>query len=82
MKQLTMGTILQIATNLKEEGMTTKEISALPVYIGNDDELNGIHTAWYGQVIDTNENEDAYFVDLINEDDHNISFIGKAILIS
>lgn len=82
MKQLTMGQILQLATNLKKEGMTTSEISALPVYIGNDNELNGIHTAWYGQVIDTDKEDDACFVELINEDAHNISFIGKAILLS
>lgn len=82
MNQLTMGTILQVVSNLQKEGMTIKEISELPVYIGNDDELNGIHTAWYVQPIDPNNEEDADFVELINEDRCNIAIEGKSILIS
>jgi HPt (histidine-containing phosphotransfer) domain-containing protein len=39
MKQLTFGAILQIASNLQKEGMSTQEIVNLPVYLGNDDEL-------------------------------------------
>lgn len=82
MEQLTMGAILQLASKLKKEGMTTKEIAALPIYIGNDDELNGIHTAWYGQLIDSDAEKDADFTELINDDMHNYMFKGKAILIS
>ena len=82
MKQLTLGVILQLVSNLKKEGMTIKEITELPVYIGNDDELNGIHTAWYVQPIDSNKEDDADFVELINEDRCNFEIKGKAILIS
>lgn len=82
MNQLTMGVILQLAVKLQKEGMTTKEISDLPIYIGNDDELNGIHTAWYGQLIDSDAEKDADFTELINEDPHNYTLKGKAILIS
>ena len=82
MKQLTLGVILQLASELKKEGMTTKEITELPIYIGNDDELNGIHTAWYGQLIDSNVEKDAGFTELINDDMHNYTLKGKAILIS
>ena len=82
MKQLTLGVILQLASELKKEGMTTKEITELPIYIGNDDELNGIHTAWYVQPIDPDKEDDADFVELINEDHHNIEIKGKSILIS
>lgn len=82
MKQLTFGAILQVANNLQKEGMSTKEIVNLPVYIGNDDELNGIHCAWYAQPIDTNNADDTDFVELINEDSHNFEIKGKAILIS
>lgn len=82
MKQLTMGVILKLVSNLKKEGMTIKEIIELPVYIGNDDELNGIHTAWYVQSIDPDKDDDADFVELINEDHHNIEIKGKSILIS
>ena len=82
MEQLTMGAILQLASKLKKEGMTTKEIATLPIYIGNDDELNGIHTAWYGQLIDSDAEKDADFTELINDDMHNYMLKGKAILIS
>ena len=62
--------------------MTIKEITELPVYLGNDDELNGIHTAWYVQPIDPDKEDDADFVELINEDHHNIEIKEKSILIS
>ena len=82
MKQLTLGVILQLASELKKEGMTTKEITELPIYIGNDDELNGIHTAWYVQPISSDEENDVDFIRLIAEDRHNVEFNGNAILIS
>lgn len=82
MNQLTMGAILQFASNLKKEGMTTKEIADLRIYIGNDDELNGIHTPWYIQLIDSNSEKDTDFTELINDDPHNYTLKGKAILIS
>ena len=82
MKQLKLGEILCLVSNLKKEGMTIKEITELPVYIGNDDELNGIHTAWYVQPIDPSKEDDADFVEHINEDHHNIEIKGKSILIS
>lgn len=82
MEQLTMGTILQLAANLQKEGMTTKEITELPIYIGRDDELNGIHTAWYVQTIDPNKEDDVYFFELIEEDCGNVEIKGKSILIS
>ena len=62
--------------------MKLKEISSLPVYIGNDDELNGIHCAWYTNFMDAKNPEDADLVELINEDRCNIKLEGKAILIS
>lgn len=82
MKQLTFGAILQVANNLQKEGMSTKEIVNLPVYIGNDDELNGIHTGWYAEPIDPENEEYNWMVEMINEDSNNIEIKGKAILIS
>lgn len=83
MKQLVMGDILNLAAALqKEEGMTVKEIAQLPIYLGRDDELNGIHTAWYVQPIDPNSEDDADLVEMINEDYCNIKIKNKAILIS
>ena len=82
MKQLTLGAIMDFATQLRRGGMSLEEFRNLPVYLGNDDELNGIHCAWYTNVVDENNPEDADFVELINEDRCNIELKGKAILIS
>ena len=80
--QLTMNHILAFCAELKAQGMTMEEIKALPIYLGNDDELNGIHCGWYTNLMDVNNPEDADFVELINEDRCNIELKGKAILIS
>ena len=82
MKQLTVGDILRFVSKLQKMGMSTKAIAGLPVYLGRDDELNGIHTGWYVNLVDSDEEEDEGFVELINEDRCNIKLEGKAILIS
>lgn len=82
MKQLTMKVIFALAKELQKSGMTMEEIYNVPIYIGNDDELNGIHTAWYGNILDPKNPEDADFITLINEDHHNFEIKSKAILIS
>ena len=86
MNQLTVGDILAFVRELKESGMTTKEIISLPVYLGNDDELNGVHCGWFTNLVnaDDTENEDEmYVVELINERRGNIKLEkGKAVLIS
>ena len=82
MDQLTMGDVLTFCAELRQKGMTMEEIKSLPIYLGNDDELNGIHCGWYTNLVDTNNEEDADLVELINEDRCNIELKGKAILIS
>lgn len=82
MNQLKMGDILNLAAALQRKGMSVKEIAQLPVYLGRDDELNGIHTAWFVQPVDPNNEDDADLVELINEDRCNIEIKGKSILIS
>jgi hypothetical protein len=82
MKQLTMRAIFEVVQMMKEQGMTTKEIMELPIYLGRDDELNGVHTGWYINLVDPNNKDDAYLVDMINEDRCNIEIKGKAVLIS
>ena len=59
MKQLTLGDILKFVSELQKAGMSTKAIASLPVYLGNDDELNGIHCGWYTNFVDVNNEEDA-----------------------
>ena len=80
--QLTMNNILAFCAELRKQGMTMEEIRALPIYLGNDDELNGIHCGWYTNLVDVANPEDADLVELINEDRCNIEIKGKAILIS
>lgn len=82
MKQLTMGDILGAVDVLKEQGMTLREIKKLPVYLGNDDELNGIHTGRYINTVDPSNADDAGIVELIEEDCCNVAIKGKSILIS
>ena len=82
MDQLTMGNILAVVSQLKDEGMSLAEIAELPIYIGDDDELNGIHCAWYAQPIEPTNEDDADLVEMINERSGNYKIKGKAILIS
>lgn len=82
MKQLKVGDIMAFIKTLQKEGMVLGEIYELPIYLGQDDELNGIHTGWYVNLVDPNNPEDTDFVEMINEDRCNIEIKGKAILIS
>ena len=82
MKQLTLGTILQLAKDLQKEGVDLRELINMPIYIGNDDELNGIHCAWYAEMINPEDDSYGPIIDVINEDCCNIKVQGKSILIS
>lgn len=84
MKQLTLGQILDYVQTLHQSGMTLHDIQKLPIYIGDDDELNGIHCGWCVEVIDANDDDEdmQYVVEMINEDGGNYEITGKAILIS
>ena len=84
MDQLTINDILALCARLRGTGMTMEEIKALPIYLGNDDELNGIHTGWALDFIDANNttDEDEFLVEMINEDSQNIKLDGKAVVIS
>ena len=84
MDQLTINDILALCARLRGTGMTMEEIKALPIYLGNDDELNGIHTGWALDFVDSHNttDEDEFLVEMINEDSQNIKLDGKAVLIS
>ena len=85
MGQLTVRDLIYMLEQIrKDKGMTKDELLALPIYLGRDEELNGIHTGYCVDAIDpalTNEN-DRYFIEMINEDRTNVPIKGKAILIS
>lgn len=78
MEQLKVKDILERIEELKKQ-YPEKEVLEMPVYIGDDDELNGIHCAWYVEEV-TDEEDCA--VELINERAGNIPFKDKALLIS
>lgn len=83
MKQLTLGDILRFVKELKDGGMSAKELQSLPIYLGDDDELNGIHCGWYTNLVDTEDKDNVYTVELINDNWGNYKLeTGKAILIS
>ena len=85
MKQLQMQHIIGMIKDLMDNGTSLKEIGDLPIYLGDDDELNGIHCAWYTNLVDSDNTEDednVYTVEMINERRGNIQLNGKAILIS
>lgn len=81
-EQLTLGEVLKVARYLKKQGLSQKKIDKFPIYIGNDDELNGIHTAWYVQPISPNDPNDRYYEEMINQDRCNIELTRDSILIS
>ncbi len=63
--QLTMQSILEVALKLEEQGL---DLSKIRVFLGNDDELNGVHNAWFCELVENNgEKENNMIVDLINE---------------
>ena len=79
--QLTMQSILEVALKLEEQGL---DLSKIRVFLGNDDELNGVHNAWYCELVENNgEEENNCIVDLINENiGNNVKKNEKFILIS
>lgn len=79
--QLNMQDIYNICMELKAKGLKLKDI---PIYLGNDDELNGIHCAWYNTIIDSNDTDEdtQYLLDMINEDYGNNELKGVGVLIS
>ena len=79
--QLTMQSILEVALKLKKQGL---DLSKIRVFLGNDDELNGVHNAWYCELVENDgEEENNCIVDLINENiGNNIEENEKFILIS
>lgn len=84
MDQLTINDILTLCARLRKRGMTLDEIKALPIYLGDDDELNGIHCGWALDFVDSNNTteDDEWMVEMINERRGNIKLDGKAVVIS
>ena len=84
MDQLTIGDILTLVKQLKDSKMSWDEIRSLPIYLGDDDELNGIHCGWALDFVDSHNTtrDDGWMVEMINENSNNIKLDGKAVVIS
>ena len=79
--QLTLNDIYNVANELLKKG---ENLENYPVYLGNDDELNGIHCGWYANILDKHDKDEdnQYMIEMINEDHCNIKLKDKAILFS
>ena len=63
--QFTMQSILEVELKLEEQGL---DLSKIRVFLGNDDELNGIHNAWFCELVENDgEEENNCIINLINE---------------
>lgn len=85
MEQLKVKDIVyMLKVLMKEKGLSMAELMELPIYLGDDDELNGIHCGWDFRIIDADDEEDAFCVEMINERCGNYPLSGNetAILIS
>ena len=82
MEQLTLKDIYDICLDYVNKGFKLDEIQ---VYLGNDDELNGVHTGWCVTPLinkrGVNEDND-YLLDLIEENSGNVELKMKGVLIS
>ena len=81
MEQLTIGDLKAYIEELESKGY---DLNNIPVYLGNDDELNGIHNGWCVELIDKNDNNEdtQYIVDMIEQDYATTDLKDKGILIS
>ena len=68
-KQVTIEDLEKVIRALKNT--YGEEVKNIPVYIGDDDELNGIHCAWYTDAVPQKTKcspDQKYCRELINED--------------
>ena len=82
MRQLVVKDIFDCVNRLQKRGMNFCDIMELPIYLGDDDELNGIHNGWYCELIDSNDVDSEGVIELINDNCGTTQLNGKGILIS
>lgn len=84
-RQLTVKEVLDTVDFLIRSGMPQEDVENVPIYLGDDDELNGIHCGWYASVLDADDpsGDSNYEIELINSCSENFPLdSGVAILIS
>lgn len=50
--QCTVKDLRRLLKQIDELPLSEKEKDQIQVYLGDDDELNGIHTGWYAEMVD------------------------------
>jgi hypothetical protein len=80
MEQLKIKDLEKLIEKLKKK--YPLDYQEIPVYIGDDDELNGIHTGWYCEVVDEKDESCEDLIEMIKDNYGNVRFEKKAILIS
>ena len=80
MKQLTIGGLLKAIEEIKTNAkLSNEQIKNMPIYLGDDEELNGVHDAIFCNYV---SGKDADLVDLIEQNRTNSKFKDGALLIS
>ena len=77
-KQLTLKDIYELSKELLRHG---EDLNQYQIYLGDDEELNGIHNGWYTNLIDKNNEADEDLIEMIEENSC-IPLKNKGILIS
>lgn len=72
MQNLTLGQLISYANHLvTTKKVTAKELMELPIYLSDDDELNGVHTCFGISLIEDDE-ESEMIREMINDNYANI----------
>lgn len=80
MQQLKFKELAKLFDELKKK-YKIEEIMEMPIYIGDDDELNGVHTAWYCYEIKDKDKDSEDVIKMIKGNNTNVEFKDKAIFI-
>ena len=79
--QLKLKHLKHFIREIESCGVPKSETDEMPIYLGNDDELDGIHTCYFIEVIDPDDPENEEYKDMINHYP-NVKITGMSILIS
>ena len=82
MKQLKIKNLKHFIREIESCGVPISETDEMPIYLGNDEELNDIHTCYFIEAIDPDDPENEDIKEMINSDFANAKITGMSILIS
>lgn len=74
MSPTNLGEIIDMIEKLRKK-YSEEKIREMIVYLGDDEELNGIHNCWYSSELDENDEEDKYLLNDIPKEDRDKGII-------